>query len=315
MTSRIVPKTTESIDAAGLSDRGRVRPINEDHFLIGQLDKSLFVASTSMPIGDERRLVGAPEALVFCVADGLGGHAAGQRASSAAIDTIMHYLLHTMPCLYRAKAGCDESLHSELTVAVRRAQSEMRRLAVQDPSLRSMGTTFTLAFLQWPRLHLVHVGDSRCYLLRDGLTQLSTDHTVLQQRIADGSLTASDAAKSPLRHALWNAITDDESSLHVELSTHRLRPADTILLCSDGLSGELDDVAMKAILLAAKDSADAVQRLTEAANVAGGRDNITVLVIRVPSGLDAEQSEEVRLSQDPIDLTRLDQETPRIGGR
>jgi serine/threonine protein phosphatase PrpC len=310
-----VSKTAKSIDAAGLSDRGKVRPVNEDHFLIGQLDKSLFVASTSMPIGGERRLVGAPEALVFCVADGLGGHAAGQRASTAAIDTIMHYLLHTMPCFYRAEAACDESLFRALAAAVRRAQSEIRRLAAEDPSLRGMGTTFTLAFLQWPRLHLVHVGDSRCYLLRDGLRQLSTDHTVLQQMVDDGALTAGEAAKSPFRHALWNAISDDESRLHVELSTHSLLPADTILLCTDGLSNELDDAAMKAILLAARDSADAVKRLAEAANVAGGKDNVTVLVVRVPSDLDPEQSEEVRLQQDPLDLTRLDEETPLLGGR
>jgi serine/threonine protein phosphatase PrpC len=128
MTSR----NETSIDAAGVSDRGKVRLVNEDHFLIGQLDKSLFVAETSMPVGDERRLIGTPEALVFCVADGLGGHAAGQRASSAAIAMIMQYLLHTMPCFYRAKIGCEEGLHWELKSAVERAHIEMRRLAARD---------------------------------------------------------------------------------------------------------------------------------------------------------------------------------------
>lgn len=305
-------KTSTNLDAAGLSDCGKRRSVNEDQFLIGQLDKSLFVASTSMRIGDERRLVGAPEAQVFCVADGLGGHAGGQRASSAAIDTIMHYLLHTMPCFYGVKAGCDDSLHGELSAAVRRSQSDMRELAVRDASLRGMGTTLTLAFLQWPRLHLVHVGDSRCYLLRDSLTQLSTDHTVLQQMIDDGSLKASEAAKSPLRHALWNAIGGDNSQLHIEIATHKLQPGDTILLCSDGLNGEVDDAAIKAILLSAKDAADAAKRLVDAANEAGGRDNVTVVVVRVPSTFDTAGPDEVRLQQDPLDSTRLDREAPRL---
>jgi serine/threonine protein phosphatase PrpC len=310
MTSR----NETSIDAAGVSDRGKVRLVNEDHFLIGQLDKSLFVAETSMPVGDERRLIGTPEALVFCVADGLGGHAAGQRASSAAIAMIMQYLLHTMPCFYRAKIGCEEGLHGELKSAVERAHIEMRRLAARDRSLRGMGTTCTLAFLQWPRLHLVHVGDSRCYLLRDGLRQLTKDHTVVQQRIDDGTLTVGQAAESPLRHALWNAITDDDSGLHVELSTHDLRPADTILLCTDGLSGEVDEAAIKATLLAATDAADAVRRLTQAANDAGGRDNVTVIVVRVPGDLGAEK-QDVRLQLDPPDLTRLDQAPEGLDAR
>lgn len=295
----------QNLDASGRTDRGRVRLVNEDHFLIGQLDKSLFVTQTSLPAGGPRRLIGAPEGQVLCVADGLGGHVAGERASAAAVDSTMHYLLHTMPCFFRARSLCDDELRKQLTTAFLQAQSELRLQMAHDQELRGMGTTLTLAFVQWPWLHLVHVGDSRCYLLRDGLRQISTDHTIVQRLIDSGTVSVAEAQNSPLRHALWNAIGQSGSAPYVEIAKHELRAGDTILLCSDGLTNHLEDAAIGDILEAAKDACEATMRLIEAANDAGGSDNITAIVVRVPAGLDPEHPDDVRLMQDPPDATRL----------
>ena len=224
-----------SIDASGLTDRGRVRQGNEDHFLIGQLDKSLLVADTSLPAGAHRRLIGAPEGQVFCVADGLGGHAAGETASSTAIDATAHYLLHTMPCFFRARNLGEGELRRELSAAVQKAQAAVERRAAKDASMHGMGTTLTLAFLQWPRLHLVHVGDSRCYLFRNGLKQLTTDHTVLQQMIDSGRMPLGRTGDSMLGQALWNALGGSVHEVYVDISQVELQAGDTLLLCTDGL--------------------------------------------------------------------------------
>jgi PPM family protein phosphatase len=291
------------IDASGLTDRGRVRPGNEDHFLIGQLDKSLLVTGTSLPAGAHRRLIGAPEGQVFCVADGLGGHAAGETASSTAIDATTQYLLNTMPCFFRARSLGEQELRSELSAAVQKAQRAVERRAARDQSMRGMGTTLTLAFLQWPRLFLVHVGDSRCYLRREALKQLTNDHTLLQQLIDSGRLPLGSKGDSMLGHALWNAVGGSNQELFVDISKIDLQGGDTLLLCSDGLVRHVTDAEIDTVLREHDSAAGAARALVEAANKGGGSDNITVIVARIPAGLGPEAS--LRLVQDPPDETRM----------
>jgi len=294
-----------SIDASGGSDTGRIRSVNEDQFLIGQLDKSLLVVGTSLPGGTKHRLIGAPEGQVFCVADGLGGHAAGEQASSTAVDTIAHYLLHTMPCFFRARCREQKELQNELHAAVNRAQGAVQQQAAEHARMRGMGTTLTLAFLQWPRLHLVHVGDSRCYLLRDELRQVTRDHTILQQWLDEGLLRAGEQADPALGHALWNAITDSGDEVFADISLHELQPGDTLLLCTDGLIRHVEDDAIADILRTSANAALAVQALIDAANDGGGSDNITVVVLRIPRDLGGAGPSDLRLAQDPPDATRL----------
>ncbi len=294
-----------SIDANGATDPGRVRPVNEDHFLIGQLDKSLLVVATSLPADEQRRLIGAPEGQVLCVADGLGGHAAGEQASSTAVDATAHYLLHTMPCFFRCRTLSEDALCEELKAAVQLAQDAVRSRAAAHVAMRGMGTTLTLAFLQWPHVHLVHVGDSRCYLLRDELRQVTRDHTVLQQWIDEGRLRPGEKTDSKLAHALWNAIGGSEGEVSVDITKHDLQPGDTLLLCTDGLVRHVDDVRIRGILRASENAATAVRRLIEAANDGGGSDNITVVVARMPPAMGPSGSLELRLAQDPPDARGL----------
>lgn len=289
-----MPAARSQIDAAGRSDRGMVRPVNEDHFLIGELEKTLRVAAASLPIGDGRQ-VGVAEGQVFCVADGLGGHRAGERASATAVDATMDYLLNTMPCFYRSRGQAESGLREELAAAVRRAQGAVEARAQADESLRGMGTTLTLAYLQWPRLYLVHVGDSRCYLLRGGLRQMTRDHTIRQKLIEEGRLRPDEAGDSMLAHSLWNAIGDEVQELVTDLGTVDLEAGDTLLLCTDGLNTHVSDDAIEAILLRRTNAAEAARALVDAALQAGGTDNVTVIAVRIPEDAPAQ----LRLAADP----------------
>lgn len=289
----------QSIDASGLTHPGRMRSVNEDHFLIGQLDKSLLITATSLSVGDQRRLIGAAEGQVFCVADGLGGHAAGERASATAVDTTAEYLVQTMPCIFQASALTEGDLRRELTAAVRRAQRAVRERASQDSSMRGMGTTLTMGFLRWPQLYLVHVGDSRAYLLRDELRRLTTDHTVLQQLLDTGRMRPGEAHDSLLAHSLWNVVGDSAHDAFVDISIVELLTRDTLLLCTDGLVRHVSDPAIREILRTSSTAAEASRNLIDAANAGGGTDNVTVIVVRMPPVVDATERAEHRLAQDP----------------
>lgn len=286
------------IDAAGRTDPGRQRTRNEDHFLIGQLDKSLLVSDSSLPPAERVRLVGAPEGQVLCVADGLGGHSGGERASSTAMEAVVHYLLHTMPCFYRARQVHDDQLRSELGQAVEMAARAVNEAAKSDSSLAGMGTTLTLAFLQWPALYVLHVGDSRCYLMRGALQQVTHDHTLAQKLLDDGTLKPDEAKKSRLSGALWNALGGGTDSMTIDLHKVPLEPGDTLLLCTDGLTGMVTDARIEAILKAATSAAEACATLVAEANAAGGTDNITVVVARIPETREPPAPTQVFLADD-----------------
>ena len=201
--------------------------------------------------------------VVVAVADGMGGHAAGEVASALAIDG----------------AISEEEASAENRVIA--ANEAVLAASAENPEYLGMGTTLTLGVF-WPdgRMELGHVGDSRAYLLRnERLTQLTIDHTFVRELIAQGRLAPEDAVNHPRRHMLTRTIGMPD--VRVDKLDIHLIPGDRVLLCSDGLTNMVSDVRISRILANTPAPADAVWSLVEAANVAGGFDNTTVAVVDV----------------------------------
>lgn len=241
------------VRAFGRSDRGRVRASNED---------SWFAGTT-----------------VFAVADGMGGHQAGEVASDMALDPV------------RAVDGqrfdtLEEGVET-LRQAFTRANDDVMDRASSDVSLRGMGTTLTAVILHDGRLAVAHVGDSRAYLVRAGagMRQLTTDHTLVEQLVQEGRLSRDEVSTHPQRSVITRAIGVDRAVDVDAVAPVVLEPGDQVLLCSDGLTTPLRDEQIVEILERHDDGDEACEALIAAANAAGGPDNITVLLLRVePAG-------------------------------
>lgn len=241
--------------AAGASHVGRVRRQNEDALHV-----------------DARRGV-------FLVADGMGGHAAGDVASRTAIRTVDELVS-------AAKGGVDPAERVEqLVEAARRANEAILSDAERVPERAGMGTTLTV-FATLPGVAtraVVHVGDSRAYLLRDGtLTQLTTDHTWVQRQVELGKLSPRRARVHPYSSVLTNALGVPETD-RIDTVVGDARPGDLYLLCTDGLTTVLEDDTIQSILSEDHDLAGWARELVDAANQAGGPDNVTVVLIRAES--------------------------------
>jgi PPM family protein phosphatase len=267
-------------DCAGATDRGRVRESNEDHFLVADLIKSVTVRETSLPVGDYmRQFAGLPGKLLV-VADGMGGHAGGRRASSLAIETLAKYVLNTMHWFFRLQENREDDLVEELKAALFECQAAIGAAAATEAGRERMGTTLTLAYVLWPRAYVIHAGDSRCYLHRGGrLRRVTRDHTMAQKLVDEGVWTKEEAAESKWNHVLWSCINNKPDSLHPDVHRFHLEAGDSLLLCTDGLTRHVTDDGIAAELARVPQTAaaDVVKRLVAAANEAGGADNITVV--------------------------------------
>ncbi|MDY3552120.1 protein phosphatase 2C domain-containing protein [Gemmata sp. JC717] len=269
-----------TVESAGSTDIGRVRKNNEDHFLIADLVKQLRVTQTSLLPSEDGGWKSGVTGHLFVVADGMGGMSGGEVASGLAVETISWYVAKTMPWFYRYQDGREVELEHELRKAVQVTQDTVKD-AAEHSRFRRMGTTLTLACLLWPRLYVVHAGDSRCYIRRgDTLTRLTTDHTLAQRAVDEGVLTASQAEAAGLGHALWNCIGAGQKEVTPELHHTTLQAGDELLLCTDGLTRRLTDEELLTILKRSGSPALAVKALIEAANEAGGQDNITAIIAR-----------------------------------
>ena len=201
----------------------------------------------------------------------MGGHAAGEVASSVAVGVL---------------AGLDEDspggdLLDRLSTAVHSANSHLRDMVSGDPDLRGMGTTLTALLRAGSRFGLVHVGDSRGYLLRDGkLQQITRDHTFVQSLLDEGRITAEEADHHPQRNLITNAL-DGREDVELDLSVRETRAGDRYLLCSDGLSDMVSQDTIRDTLAAEASTDVAVERLVELALKGGGSDNITAIVADV----------------------------------
>ena len=283
------------MDCCGRTDVGRVRDTNEDQFLIADLNKSMRVFQTSLGLDHQTRLFGGSQAKLLLVADGMGGQAAGERASTIAIDTITRYVLNTMDWFFRLDGQHENEFVEELKSSLVAVQREILIETEKIPRRHGMGTTLTMAYLVWPQLYVVHAGDSRCYVQRGtDLRRLTRDHTVAQQFVDGGAMSSAAAENSKWSHMLWNVLGGDSDKLHVELHHAELQMGDMLLLCTDGLSSQVPHDAIARMLSEARSAHAAVERLIDAANKAGGKDNITAVVARFldsRSSLDAMEAE------------------------
>jgi len=271
-------------DVFGLSDVGKVRDHNEDSFLVAQLERSMRLYQSSRPVNDGAKVKGPPQGRLLSVADGTGGHAAGEAASAMTIDALARYAFTLMPwSLPRGKSD-SRILARGLRDAVTKVQQDMRQAAVSGNGRYGMGTTLTMAYVTWPNLFVVHVGDSRMYAFREGqLHQVTHDHTLAQQLVDSKVMSADEAEESEFSNILVNALGGDSDDLRVELHHAMLFPGDVLLLCSDGLNKHVTDEDLTARLgdvSAGGRVEDAANRLVEQAKADGGTDNITVVIAR-----------------------------------
>lgn len=229
------------IELASASDVGRVRSDNQD-----------------------RELLAPP---LIAVADGMGGHLGGGTAAAMAVDALRAVGQATDP--------------TALLEALTGANRAIARAAAGDPDLTGMGTTATAALLEGGILYLVHVGDSRAYLIRGGrIIQVTEDHSVVAEMVRRGTLSADAAESHPARHVITRALGVD-ADVQIDALRVDLEPADVVLLCTDGLSGPVDDGEILTAIEEAPGLQDAADALVRMANEAGGPDNVTVVLARV----------------------------------
>ena len=251
--------------AAGVTDRGRKRTSNEDAF------------GFSVEHG------------VYVVCDGMGGAAAGEVASSMAVDEMMRQL---------TRRGAENPLPADAEQAIAAANQVILARAQDSPNLNGMGTTLVALLVDDSQAWMVNVGDSRGYRLRNAhpnssappsphpnshanthLEQITIDHSLVEEQIRMGQMSRPEALRSPLRNVITRAL-GTQSSVTADIFELRAEPGDLFLLCSDGLTRELSDPLLETILRTDVPLDELCARLVAAANQAGGRDNITCLVVR-----------------------------------
>ena len=266
------------IDVSGLSHPGKVRVRNEDHFIVTRVGRYLETMLTTLPPGE------VPERAEefgygMIVADGMGGHAGGEIASRMAISGLVKLILAMPDWIFQL----DETVATEATERSKQRFSNLNALLIehgkQVQDLRGMGTTLTAARTMGRDLQIVHVGDSRAYLLRDGrLLRLTKDHTYVQLLIDSGQLSKEEAADFGARHVLVNALGGLNEDVEVDVDQLKLTSGDRLLLCSDGLTDLVDDERIRQVLIDCRESAEACRRLVDLALAGGGKDNVTVVV-------------------------------------
>jgi protein phosphatase len=268
-----------AVRSYGLTDQGRVRETNEDQFLIAELARTLWVHQTSLP--QQATHYGRRRGHIFLIADGMGGHQAGEVASALSVTTVEDFVLHILKRFSNLQAKDEPSVAQEFQAALREADAKLFQEASHHPEFKGMGTTLTLALVSGWTLFVCHAGDSRCYLWRAGqLQQLTRDHTYAAELARRGLIKPEAVREHRFRHVVTNALGGVEAGVHPDVQQYHLVPADTLLLCSDGLTDMLSDERLAAILQEQAEPQVACERLIAEANAQGGRDNITAIVAR-----------------------------------
>ena len=259
------------LEFAAATDAGLVRAQNEDALAI------------------------SPSHGLAILADGMGGYNAGEVASRMAVEVIRKEVeakLDQFPASGALPVGRRERLPQPILAdAIRLANTAIFAAGQAEPQYAGMGTTLVVALFQGGKLSIAHVGDSRAYRLRDGaLVQLTRDHSFLQEQVDAGILTLQQARMSQNRNLVTRAVGVGPS-VDVELHDHALQPGDLYLLCSDGLTDMIDDEEIRDILRTRTDSLVTLcDTLVQTANRAGGRDNISAVLVKVPSGSQQDNS-------------------------
>ena len=230
------------------TDVGMVREVNQDYVFV-----------TEAPIGN------LPNLLV--VADGMGGHRAGEYASRLTVEVLKQELA----------ASTEESPEAMMKNAITRANERVLEAARQDAKLSGMGTTLVVATVIDRTLYFANVGDSRLYLLSDDIKQLSKDHSLVQEMVRLGGINQEEAKSHPDKNIITRAI-GAKDEVDIDFYEYRLKKGDIILMCTDGLSNMVEDEEMLHIVKCSRDVVEAVEQLIERAKEHGGSDNIGVIV-------------------------------------
>ena len=268
-----------TVKAFGVTDKGKVRETNEDQFLIAELTKAMRVWQTSLP--EPKLQVGEERAHLFLVADGMGWHLAGERASALAVASIEQFMLNSFRWFFGSGSPDEQRVLAQFQSAIRHADARILEETAAHPELSGMGTTVTMAFHLGAQLCVIHVGDSRAYLYRDHeLHQLTEDHTLVADMVRSGALRRDQVAEHRLRHTITNVVGGQELGVTVETRALEVRDGDRLLLCSDGLTEMVANDAIAATLDAEPAPEAAARALLARANEGDASDNITLIVVR-----------------------------------
>ncbi len=242
----------ERMNIWAISHIGKVRDINEDNYCVLEKDYGLFI-----------------------VADGMGGHNAGEVASSIAVDNIKDHIIK-----YISTNIEEQLIKGIIYEAFNKANENIYAHAKENLYCDGMGTTTTLALKINSTLYIGHVGDSRAYIIRDNdIQQITSDHSLVAELVRSGNITETEAMEHPRKNIITRALGIDKN-IKVDIFTTSFLPSDILILCTDGLSNFVDKHEIEKIALEIKDSKEICERLVSMANKRGGYDNITVLVAK-----------------------------------
>lgn len=238
------------IQAYALTDVGLNRSMNQD-----------FIYSSTAPLGSLDNL--------FIVADGMGGHNAGDFASRFVVENLVKFFSQEFP---------DKDVHGILKEGIRKVNRELYEAASQRAELHGTGSTLVLATIKGTVLYVANIGDSRLYLLRDELTQVTKDHSYVEELVAMGKIKRGSRDYMEKKNIITRAV-GTAKEVDTDLFAMKLRPGDVILICSDGLSNMVDEFEMEYIIRSEDGLQKKTESLVEAANRGGGKDNISVVLI------------------------------------
>ena len=242
------------LSSYAMTDVGRTRTVNQD-----------YVFSCLEPVGNLPNL--------FIVADGMGGHQAGDFASSYSVKKILESI----------SLSLQKNPHKIFADAIRYANRELIEKAKANPELKGMGTTVVLLTIVGEKAYVANVGDSRLYLMEDTLTQITVDHSLVQEMIKIGELTKESARIHPDKNIITRAVGAGRD-INADFFEFSLTEKSILLMCSDGLSNMVEDEQLAILLKSAKTPEKVGKKLIDTANQNGGKDNIAVIVINVDSG-------------------------------
>ncbi len=239
------------------TDVGLMRPINEDAYFVSE-----YVADMGT--------------LYVIVADGMGGHQAGEVASAAAVREVCRKINQN----YHIDMTDDE-VAALLERAVASANRKVYEMSREDAQMNGMGTTLTFLLLSGTKVYIAHVGDSRAYRIRDGaITRLTHDHSMVEELLRSGQITPKQAMEHPQKNVITRAVGTDRT-VEPDILETSAQPGDIFLLCTDGLTNQVSDSGLLAILAESGSMQGAANAMVQAANAAGGPDNSTVVLFRV----------------------------------
>jgi len=279
------PRTPIVVQVFGRTDVGRTRDHNEDAFVIADLSAG---RATLLP--EVRTHEVGEHGSLFMVADGMGGAAAGELASQMATDVVLGEIQKNW---LTATPADSDTFAATLKAAAESANAHIHEYATKHPENRGMGSTATIAGLLGDTLYIAQIGDSRGYIVRDGIArQITKDQSLVQRLVEAGEITPEEAEQSERRNIILQALGPD-ATVKIDLTYQQVKKGDVLVLCSDGLSGQVRTEDIGQVVAEEVDLVNVCKRLIDMANEAGGPDNITVVIARFDGdGLDAASSHE-----------------------